>query len=118
VTDLQRAVHERKLAEAAVQVAVGKVMVAERVEQSPSEVYANIRSLVAALVASADATRKLANVLTLSADIFDTRHPDLDTLLPPIIDHEGDPDETECFKPGQDDCCGHPGYCGSEGGDA
>ncbi len=88
MNDLQRAVHERKLAEAAVDVAVGQVMVSERIKREPHEVYSSVRELVRALMASADATRRLANVLTINADAFDDGHPDIDALMPPIIDHE------------------------------
>ena len=95
MNDLQRAVHDRELAEGQVKIAIGQVMVAERVQKSTPEVYAAVRRLTAALMASAEATRRLANVLSITHEAFSGLR-ELDEVLPPIIDHEGDPNACEC----------------------
>jgi len=86
MNELQRAVHQRKLAEAAVQVAISKVMVAERVHQSPVIANESLRELVQALMDSSEATRHLAFILAIDENAL-LSGADLDDVVPPILEH-------------------------------
>lgn len=86
MTDLQRAVHERKLAEAQVEVALGQLLVAERLQKSPADRNTAVRVLVSTLILSAEATRRLATALAIDADIYE-EGADVDQIMPPVIDH-------------------------------